>query len=202
MAIPRSTYHPRYDDQILASGKFFSTLRPQPTYIVQVSTEATARFERLLREHERMVLRVALRMTSQLDQAQDAAQETFLRLWRHLDSIREDAGLKTWLYRTVMNVCIDLARTRKPQGELDFDPPSPARHPAQLESSQLVAKALARTTASERAAIILREIEGLDTAEAAAILGVSEVTVRTHISTGKAKMREYLERSAHALDRR
>lgn len=152
-------------------------------------------------EHERMVLRVALRMTGHLHLAQDAAQETFLRLWRHMDSIDPRAGVKTWLYRTVMNVCIDQIRRRKPEGELDFDPPLAPRHDGALESAQLVAKALARATETERAAIVLREIEGLETAEAAAILGVSEATVRTHISNGKAKMRAWLERSFNALDR-
>jgi len=167
-----------------------------------VTTEDTRRFEELMREHERMVLRVALRMTGRLDQAQDAAQDTFLRLWRHLDSIDAEGAIKTWLYRTVMNICIDRIRRRKPQSDLDFDLPSPARHAVDLEQSQLVAKALQRVTERERAAIVLREIEGLETAEAAAILGTSEVTVRTHISTGKAKMRAWLERTSHAVDRR
>lgn len=155
-----------------------------------------------MREHERMVLRVALRMTGRIDQAQDAAQETFLRLWRHLGSIDVERGVKTWLYRTVTNICIDQIRRQSPQEELDFDPPAPARHAGDLERSQLVALALNRLSERERAAIVLREIEGLGTAEVAGILGTSEVTVRTHVSTGKAKMRNWLERSAHAVDRR
>lgn len=155
-----------------------------------------------MQEHERMVLRVAMRMTGRMDQAQDAAQETFLRLWRHLGGIDAGSGVKTWLYRTVTNICIDQIRRRRPQEDLDFDPPVPARHSEELERSQLVAVALERVTERERAAIVLREIEGLETAEVAAILGTSEVTVRTHISTGKAKMRSWLERSSHAVDRR
>lgn len=155
-----------------------------------------------MREHERMVLRVALRMTGRMDQAQDAAQETFLRLWRHLGSIDAEGGVKTWLYRTVTNICIDEIRRRRPREELDFDPPAPARHAGDLERSQLVALALKRLSERERAAIVLREIEGLETAEVAEILGTSEVTVRTQVSTGKAKMRSWLERSTHAVDRR
>lgn len=149
-----------------------------------------------------MVLRVALRMTGRMDQAQDAAQETFLRLWRHWDGIDVQGGVKTWLYRTVTNVCIDEIRRRKPQEDLDFEPAAPAQHSEELERSQLVAMALERVSERERAAIVLREIEGLETAEVAGILGTSEVTVRTHVSTGKAKMRNWLERSAHALDGR
>jgi RNA polymerase sigma-70 factor (ECF subfamily) len=141
-------------------------------------------------------------MTGRMDQAQDAAQDTFLRLWRHLDSIDEGGGVKTWLYRTVVNLCIDQMRRQRPQGQLDFDPSEPARHAEVLEHSQLVAMALEQVTDRERAAIVLREIEGLGTAEVAGILGASEVTVRTHISAGKAKMRKWLERSAHAVDRR
>jgi RNA polymerase sigma-70 factor (ECF subfamily) len=167
-----------------------------------VTTETARRFEQLMREHERMVLRVALRMTGSMELAQDAAQETFLRLWRHRETVDPGAGVKTWLYRTVTNVTIDQMRRHRPQEELDFDPPAAARHAEQLESAELVAKALARTTESERAAIVLREIEGLETAEVAEILGVSEITVRSHISNGKAKMRAWLERSSNALDRR
>ncbi len=155
-----------------------------------------------MQAHERMVFRIALRMTGKTDQAQDAAQETFLRLWRHWDGIDIEGGIKTWLCRTVTNICIDQIRRRRPHPHLDFEPAAPAGHPADLERSQLVAMALERVTERERAAIVLREIEGLETAEVAGILGTSEVTVRTHISTGKAKMRNWLERSAHAVDRR
>lgn len=158
-----------------------------------------ADFQRLMLEHERMVLRTALRMLGRLEDAQDVSQEVFLRLYRHLGRIDAALGVSSWLYRTTVNACFDLLRRRKPATELDLDwePPVPASQHAEQEQAQrrrIVAEGLKRLPERERAAIVLREIEGLDTAEVAAILGVTEETVRSQVSTGKAKLKSFAER--------
>jgi len=157
--------------------------------------DRTEAFESLVRAHERRVLRVAWRMLGSLEDAQDAAQEVLMKLHRHFDRI-EHASIESWLYRTTMNACYDALRRRKPCEPLDFEPAATHDAGEALHLDQrreLVARALKRLPEKERAAIVLREIEGLDTSEVARILGTAEVTVRSQISMGKARLKKILE---------
>ena len=154
-------------------------------------------FQRLMLAHERMVLRTALRLLGRIEDAQDVSQEVFLRLYRHLNRIDAALGVSSWLYRTTVNACFDLLRKRKPDAEMDWDPPVEASQHAEQEQAQrrrIVAEGLKHLPERERAAVVLREIEGLDTAEVAALLGVAEETVRSQVSTGKAKLKSFAER--------
>ncbi|HEY1756555.1 MAG TPA: sigma-70 family RNA polymerase sigma factor [Bryobacteraceae bacterium] len=152
-------------------------------------------FEGLVAAHERMVLRVAYRLLGRLEDAQDAAQEVFLRLFRNQDRIGADP--KSWLYRVTVNVCNDHHRRRKSALELvprsETDPaPDPERALALEERKRLVTEGLATLPERERAAVVLRDIEGLSTAEVAGILGVEEVTVRTQVFSARLKLAKYV----------
>jgi len=160
--------------------------------------EETA-FEELMRMHERQVLRIAFRLLGRIEDAQDAAQEVFLRLYRKLCIFGSLSEIRPWLYRVTVNVCHDLARKR---GRLAPELPAGAifveeSHEEQISQDQrreLLAEALTHLPEKERAAIVLREIEGLDTAEVAEILGSTPATVRTQVSTGRARLREIVTR--------
>jgi RNA polymerase sigma-70 factor (ECF subfamily) len=153
-------------------------------------------FEGLVATHERMVLRVAYRLLGRLEDAQDAGQEVFLRLFRNLDRVGADP--KSWLYRVTVNVCNDHHRRRKAVLELDSghstaDPsPDPERALALEERRRLVTEGLETLQKRERTAVVLRDIEGLSTAEVAGILGVEEVTVRSQVSRARLKLAKYV----------
>jgi RNA polymerase sigma-70 factor, ECF subfamily len=154
-------------------------------------------FEGLVAAHQRMVLRVAYRLLGRLEDAQDAAQEVFLRLFRNLDRIGADP--KSWLYRVTVNICNDHHRRRKMALELDSrthstaDPaPDPERALALEERKRLVMEGLQTLPERERTAVVLRDIEGLSTAEVAGILGVEEVTVRSQVSSARLKLAKYV----------
>ena len=158
--------------------------------------DALAEFERLMVQHERLVLRTALRMLGRLEDAQDAAQEVFMKLYRNMGRIEAARGVESWLYRTTMNACFDQLRRRRPTESIEWEPPVAAVQHADMERDQrrqLVNEALKSLPEKERAAIILREIEGLDTAEVAQILGSSEATVRSQVSMGKTRLKRRLE---------
>src|SRR5688572_22094991 len=127
-------------------------------------------FEQIMREHDRQVFRVALRILGSVEDARDAAQDVFLRLHRSLNRIDEDRGLGAWLYRVTVNICTDALRTRRKVVPIeDVTPVSPDLTPLgqseQREMRQLVTDALAKLPEKERAAVVLREIEGLSTSE-------------------------------------
>ena len=160
----------------------------------RVSKEAE--FERLMALHERLVLRTALRLLGRMEDAQDASQEVFLRLYRHLGSVAEEA-LKSWLYRTTVNVCYDLLRKRPRESELETEPAVEASASQALEEEakrRLLEQGLKRLTPQERAALVLCAIEGLSTAEAAEVMGVAEGTVRSHLSLARGRLKEYVGR--------
>src|SRR5579864_5052818 len=70
-------------------------------------------FDRLMRMHERQVLTTALRLLGNMEDAQDAAQETFLRLYKSLNRLPDLLEIKSWLYRVTVNVCNDAHRKRR-----------------------------------------------------------------------------------------
>jgi RNA polymerase sigma-70 factor, ECF subfamily len=151
-------------------------------------------FEELVAAHERMVLRTAYRLLGRLEDAQDAAQEVFLRLFRSLGRIEGDP--KAWLYRVTVNVCNDHHRRQMPVIELAEDRADPAPNPERAialdERKQLLMDGLATLSERERTSVVLRDIEALSTAETAAILGVEEGTVRSHISMARVKLAKYV----------
>ena len=163
-----------------------------------LSSGEPATFEGLLRMHEVMVARTALRLTGNRQDAQDAAQEVFLRLHRSLGRIDDSRNLSGWLYRVTVNVCRDILRKRRNTDSLDDAhyaiPSSTEADFGRRQQLKLVEEALRTLPEKERAAVTLRDIEGLSTREVAEILGSSEATVRSQISAARLKIRKMLRR--------
>ncbi len=157
-----------------------------------------AAFEQVLLRHERRVLLTALRLLGRWEDAQDAAQEVFIRLHRYLDRFDDTAEFAPWLYRMTVNVCRDLGRKRVAHDELDpnaADPASgPERSARSAEQRRILQAALERLPEKERAALVLRDLEGLPTREVARILGSSEATVRSQVSSARLRILKLTER--------
>jgi RNA polymerase sigma-70 factor, ECF subfamily len=156
----------------------------------------------VLRKRERVV-RTAYQITGDLEDARDVAQGVFLRLWRVLQRFDLEKRFDTWLYRITVNAAIDFIRERGPKGFLQPMPddagerlPDPARGPAaELDLAELQRAFLrlaARLAPKQRATFVLKDIEGLETAEVARVLGVTESTVRNHLLQARRVLREGL----------
>ncbi len=165
--------------------------------------------ELVLRKRERVV-RTAFQVTGDLEEARDVAQAVFLRLWKVLRRFDPGRRFDTWLYRITVNLAIDQLRTHGPKGflqPLPEDPtalatptgptPEEALDLASLERAFL--RLAARLAPKQRAAFVLREIEGLPTEEVARALGVRESTVRNHLHQARRVLRAGLERDYPAL---
>lgn len=163
----------------------------------------TVAFDQLMQRHERQVYGTARRLLGHPEDAQDAAQEVFLRLYRFLDRLEPGRPLAPWLYRVTVNVCRDLGRRRRgrqtvPLAEAEHlaadGTADPAARAAVREEKRIVEEALARLSAKEREALVLRDVEGLSTEEVAAVLGSSPPTVRSQICHARLKLRRFRQR--------
>ena len=163
-----------------------------------------AAFEAIIRVHERRVLMTALRLLGNLDDAQDAAQDVFIRMHRYLPRFDSAKSLSPWVYRITVNVCRDhwqRSNRNRTENLVNFEVPSdatphndPHRSLRAREDRTILYRALDTLPPKERAAIVLRDIEGLSTAEVADVLESSPVTVRSQISAARLKIKKAIER--------
>jgi RNA polymerase sigma-70 factor, ECF subfamily len=145
-------------------------------------------FAVLVRRHRDRLWAVALRTMRDPDEAADALQDALLSAFRNASGYRGDAAVTTWLHRVVVNACLDRMRRRavRPAAPLgDTDVPAPGDDHAALESRLDVLAALARLPEAQRVAIVLVDLQDLSVAEAAALLGVAEGTVKSRCSRGR-----------------
>ncbi len=154
--------------------------------------------EELVAAHRPMVLRTAYRMLGSLEDAQDVTQEVFLRVLKHGNKLGPDP--KAWLYRVTVNVCNDYyRRARHASSELTGETADPAPDPEKIlslkERRTLLLAGLGRLSPRERSCIVLRDIEGLTTAEVAQILDVEETTVRGQIHSARVKLAKHVRRA-------
>lgn len=150
-------------------------------------------FEELVRRHQRMIHALAYRMTGSMADAEDLAQETFLRAYRQIGGFRGDAKFSSWLYRIGVNTCLNWKRSQQRRDRLHQEWASQPRDDADPgdELSARIQEALLALPPNQRAAVVLTAYEGLNHAEAARALGCSETTVswRVHMARKKLKRR-------------
>lgn len=164
-------------------------------------------FDEIVARHGAFALRVATRVVRDRLMAEDLVQEAMVRAWsqaQHFDPRR--ARFTTWLYRIVMNLCIDQGRRVRPVPlPPDFNPVDPAASADELieasERDALLAGAVSELPVNQRAALTLVYDEGLSGAEAARILGLSAKAVERLLARARVHLRERLER-AHSKESR
>jgi RNA polymerase sigma-70 factor (ECF subfamily) len=158
----------------------------------------------LSRRYLARIVALASRTLADPAEAEDVAQEAFLRLWRFAPRWRPDeARVGTWLHRVALNLCLDRrARKREELGEppAAVDPaPGPARALQQREMADHVRAALDRLPDAQRNAIALCHYQGMRNIEAAEVMGVSVEALESLLARGRRKLREELRTIAHEL---
>jgi RNA polymerase sigma-70 factor (ECF subfamily) len=155
-------------------------------------------FDQIVARYGPVAQRVAARMAPDRQSAEDIAQEAMVRIWRRADEFDlRRARFTTWLYRIVVNLCIDLSRKPRlvalPE---DFDPVDPSAGAAEKvegdECRAALVRAIGELPAGQRAALTLVYDEGLSGAEAAQALGVSAKAVERLLARARARLRELL----------
>jgi RNA polymerase sigma-70 factor (ECF subfamily) len=158
-------------------------------------------FAELVRRHQVGVRRCAARILTDTEEARDIAQLAFVRAWENLSKYDATWSFSTWVYRIATNLAIDVLRSRdsrdrthKAQLRLvgDSVQPEAPRRVSEGEVQRIFGELAERLTPSQRAAFVLREVEGHETSEVARVMGCSEATVRNHVFQARAVLRREL----------
>jgi RNA polymerase sigma-70 factor, ECF subfamily len=171
--------------------------------IRQVLLGNTAMFELLMRRHNERIYRAARAIVRDDHEAEDVMQQAYLNAFEHLRQFNFSAQFSTWLTRIVINE--SLARVRRQGRYLGLDNVADVREPAASDSlenperqafagelRELIESAIDTLPDGTREVFVLRDVEGMSTAEAAESLGVSEDVVKTRLSRGRAALRRIL----------
>jgi RNA polymerase sigma-70 factor, ECF subfamily len=160
-----------------------------------------AALDRLVDEHLPAALRFALRLTGDLDAAEDLVQDALLRVAGRWSGFRGDAQFRTWLFQIVVNVFRD--RLRRPRMQALVDDvddrrrPGPAEAALDAELGEIVARKIAELPPRQREVLVLSFYEQMPAAEIAEVVGISESNVYSTLHQARARLKrelaEYLE---------
>jgi RNA polymerase sigma-70 factor (ECF subfamily) len=159
-------------------------------WIVRARIGDEAAFSYLLSRYRARAVRLAAQVLRRPDEAEDAAQEAFIRAFKGIRAFRGDSRFSTWLFHIVLRVCLDRKRLKRWDAEIQWDDTLPLASPADKAETRLVVRELLdRLSPALRAALVLRELEGLDYEEIALALDIPVGTVRSRLNAARVKFR-------------
>jgi RNA polymerase sigma-70 factor (ECF subfamily) len=179
-----------------------AAIQTMPVALLRAGAGDEAAFADLVREHESMVLGIALHVLGDRAQAEDLAQEVFLQLYRKIQEIESPRHLIHWLRKVTTNRCIDAVRRRRFR-LVALTEASEARVAAKetdLLASERVRRLLIQLPPKQAAVITLRYQEEMELTEIAQTLGMPLNTVKSHLRRGVEMLRRGLG-AAHGSDR-
>jgi len=171
----------------------------EPNCIQSCLAGDTEAFAALVKQHQKMVYALAFRMTGSLDEAEDLAQETFLRAYRQLDSFRGESSFSTWLCQIAVNLSLNWRARENRRVDVHskwaekttVERDAPDGFPDEL--SRRVQEALNRLPAKQRAAIVLTVYEEHSHAETAKLMGCTEATVSWRVFAARQRLKRWLK---------
>lgn len=162
-------------------------------------------FQAIVEKHRSMVYRVAYQFAGNHHDAEDIAQEVFIKVYRSLARFRQESQLTSWMYRIVMNACIDHRRRHFPAGAAPFgeeaeqkmlntpeDTPGPEERAYGGELGAVLETEIARLPPGQRIVFVMRHHQGLKLTEIAEGLGLAEGTVKRQLHAAVHRLRQAL----------
>jgi len=165
-------------------------------------------FQVLVERHRSMVYRVAYQFAGNHHDAEDIAQDVFIKVFRSLDRFRQDAQLTSWLYRIIMNACIDHRRRSRFSSSAAFgdeaeqtmlnapeETPGPEERAYGSEPGQVLESEIGRLPKGQRVVFVMRHHQGMKLCEIAEALGLAEGTVKRQLHAAVHRLREALRQA-------
>ncbi|NLZ92665.1 MAG: sigma-70 family RNA polymerase sigma factor [Firmicutes bacterium] len=170
-------------------------------------------YDKLMQRYEKKVYALCYRMSGNPDDAADLAQESFLKAFRALPSFKKQASFSTWLFRIVTNTCLDERRKQKKraglisldkpiateegemQRELTADASDPLTEAIRREAQTEIQILLSKLPPTQRAVIIMRDLQGFSYEEIAASLQINMGTLKSRLNRARSRLRQlYLQK--------
>ncbi len=172
----------------------------------RVRAGESALFEVLVRRHDQRVYRTARAILRDEDEAEDAMQQAWLQAYLHLGAFQGSAAFSTWLVRIAANEALQRLRRRGPLAPVPLTDEGseedtmrsgddPEERAAAREAIRLLERAVDALPPHHRLVFVLREVEGLSTAETAEALGIGEEAAKVRLHRARAALRDALEAS-------
>jgi RNA polymerase sigma-70 factor (ECF subfamily) len=180
--------------------------------IKRVKSGDVEAFSQLVSAHEQKAINFAYRMLKDRDEAEDAAQEAFLRAFDKINTFREDSSFTTWFFTILNNICLDMLRKRSKRAdtvsihqsdsnddeyELQIEDTSagPYENLQKKAAGIALEEALSLLSEEHRTIITLRDINDFEYDEISKILGISLGTVKSRLSRARLALRKVLEKN-------
>ena len=146
----------------------------------------------VLDRYRERVVRLAAHVLHNSREAEDVAQEAFIKAFKQIGQFRGESGFYAWLYRIVVNICLDRMRRKSVTSELPFDETLPQTISVNpdIEKRLAVQQVMNSLSVPMRAALTLREVEGLDYSEIAEVLNIPVGTVRSRLNSARDQFRK------------
>lgn len=200
------------EDAMYAEEKVASLVSADAVLALRCQEGDCEAFDEIVARYKDGIFNYVRRMVSNRDDADDLAQEVFVRALTGIKSFRRESNLRTWLYRIAMNLCVDRYRRAGLERQLftpphqsreddegaaaQYDMPDSSRDPQRVfENTELraeIEKALGRLPEKLRSAVLLFDIEGLSYEEIADAMGCPIGTVKSRIFNARMQLRELL----------
>jgi RNA polymerase sigma-70 factor (ECF subfamily) len=163
-----------------------------------------AAFEQIMINSQQRVISLTWRILGNQEDARDATQEVFLRVYKYLDRYNPEQDFFGWLYRITVNVCRDIERKRRRNAdqltaaEGEFEEVCTSENQEDqaylAQRREMIKRAIADLPVKERMSLVLRDLEGLTTEEVASIMNTRPATIRVQISSARAKIKRSCDR--------
>ena len=154
-------------------------------------------FEEIYNLYHQFVFNVCIKMLYNIDEAEDALQDVFVRVHKNLDSFRGEANIKTWLYKVTVNTCLNIRKSKKQyyrkwlKAKNNFKLSVRDKQESvidDIEAKELLYQLLEQLPVKEKVCILLKEIESLSYKEICDILGISLGTCKSRLSHARQKL--------------
>lgn len=182
---------------------------PENTLVKRCKNGDREAFNELFAEYETKVINIAFGMLSNRDDAHDAAQEVFIRVYRNISGFKENSSLSTWIYRITSNVCNDILRKRMKHSNTvsinasnDEDEeyeinirdtaPTPDEYAEHNETQRIVREAISNLSAEYREVITLCDVEDMSYDDTALVLKCPVGTVKSRLNRARKALRKKL----------
>ncbi|MFM9838137.1 MAG: RNA polymerase sigma factor [Cyclobacteriaceae bacterium] len=180
-------------------------LQPEQELIARAVAGERQAFRQLVEGYQGFLYAVAYRYMSNEAEAEDAVQETFIKLWKNLPKYRPEIKLTTWMYRILVNHCLDLKKTHvsryrqyQVSTEMAVNFSTGSTPHTEMEGRELEAtlqRATDQLSGKQKMIYVLRDMEGMEVHEVCALVGLNEDQVKSNLYHARKKVQEWIRKN-------